>query len=634
MLQAEPHEPHVRRRTETEEEDLKELQRSVKMLITQVQALAKEIYQTRINSINTNDITKTRLEVLEKKMHNTKVHTHKSSKGQQVPSAENGKHEITIEPAACPVSQHELQREYQYLYMATEQNKKSKEPSRESWTFDSGSSYHITNSIEDFDPGTLEACNITLNLGNNKKIEVRWMGTCTRTTLQNRTIVMAEVLLANESPTRIMAIGKLTKKGTSIFTQDDKNVTLKAKHTGEVILKGKVNGVGTAVVHMKKPSSGPRREEKLRKPPKKRRHGTNLKATWMKENTSSKLGGLDSQTIFLNYDTKRGVDFGGDKNWSRADQIWQIEKSYQTQRYSRISTNQIEDIMKPFKNISENLVLEAKSKAISQKGAFAQAVYLQNQRVQTSEGSKPHLHSTTLACTKPHTHSCTTDDKLVSRKLCSVSDGTSINPNVINTSTDQTPLDVQLNTKCEPNTLLDSTHEDLHSIVVEQKNCVSGLNETDKDEEERKRRKKEERKEDTKGETGEEREDCEGAVGEEGEEGEEGEQAAESVTGEAEEEIDRFSRNTLKLENKTKKIPLQQEEPVLHLVKDFKKPYCVPPPNFVVNLIAKEATEPTPTSKQQNHLCSPLLPFCRKVLWLARLARLEDALRNNTSCKS
>ena len=112
-----------------------------------------------------------------------------------------------------------------------------------------------------------------------------------------------------------------------------------------------------------------------------------------------------------------------------------------------------------------------------------QAVYLQNQRVQTSEGSKPHLHSTTLACTKPHTHSCTTDDKLVSRKLCSVSDGTSINPNVINTSTDQTPLDVQLNTKCEPNTLLDSTHEDLHSIVVEQKNCVSGLNETDKEEE-------------------------------------------------------------------------------------------------------------------------------------------------------
>ena len=47
-----------------------------------------------------------------------------------------------------------------------------------------------------------------------------------------------------------MAIGKLTKKGTSIFTQDDKNVTLKAKHTGKVILKGKVNGVGTAVVHM------------------------------------------------------------------------------------------------------------------------------------------------------------------------------------------------------------------------------------------------------------------------------------------------------------------------------------------------------------------------------------------------
>jgi hypothetical protein len=124
----------------------------------------------------------------------------------------------------------------------------------ETWMCDSGSSYHITLQEEDYDPGTAEHCDITLKLGDNKQMHVTKMGKCTRMTREGRKIILVQVLLAPiDCPTRILATGKLTKGGQSIFLQDEKEVRLKEKSTGDLIMKGELNTLNnTADIYLLK----------------------------------------------------------------------------------------------------------------------------------------------------------------------------------------------------------------------------------------------------------------------------------------------------------------------------------------------------------------------------------------------
>ena len=120
----------------------------------------------------------------------------------------------------------------------------------EEWMVDSGSSYHITFDKRDFDPGTEEKCFVTLTIGNNHKVNVFAMGQCTRKTKEGKTVVLREVLLVPDCPARLIATGKMTKRGTSTFIQDLHSVKLLDKETGRTILQGRVNRQNTATIYL------------------------------------------------------------------------------------------------------------------------------------------------------------------------------------------------------------------------------------------------------------------------------------------------------------------------------------------------------------------------------------------------
>ena len=117
---------------------------------------------------------------------------------------------------------------------------------------DSGASYHITFDVNDFDEGSLTPCFITLTIGNSNKVEVTQYGQCTRKTRERKTVVLREVLLAPDCPARLIATGKMTKRGNSTFIQDQHAVKLLDKQTGRTILQGCMNKQNTANVYLTK----------------------------------------------------------------------------------------------------------------------------------------------------------------------------------------------------------------------------------------------------------------------------------------------------------------------------------------------------------------------------------------------
>jgi len=112
---------------------------------------------------------------------------------------------------------------------------------QELWLCDSGSSYHIVPSEEDFDPGTMVPCSVSLRIGDNSQIQADTMGQCTRKTQEGQMIIMRNVLLSPNCPTKILAIGKLTKPGTATFLQNKHEVKLITNdNEAKLILKGQL----------------------------------------------------------------------------------------------------------------------------------------------------------------------------------------------------------------------------------------------------------------------------------------------------------------------------------------------------------------------------------------------------------
>ena len=123
----------------------------------------------------------------------------------------------------------------------------------EIWLCDSGSSYHIVPSEEDFDPGTMVPCSVSLRIGDSSQVQADTMGQCTRMSEEGQMIIMKDVLLAPNCPTRILAVGKLTKGGEAIFLQDKTEAKLITNDDkGKLIMKGKVSIHDTATVVLAK----------------------------------------------------------------------------------------------------------------------------------------------------------------------------------------------------------------------------------------------------------------------------------------------------------------------------------------------------------------------------------------------
>ena len=74
---------------------------------------------------------------------------------------------------------------------------------------DSGASYHLTMDENDFDEGTMQACDIALTIGDNKEVRIKFSGRCTRSTREGKTVIFNQVLLAPNCPTRILGVGRL-----------------------------------------------------------------------------------------------------------------------------------------------------------------------------------------------------------------------------------------------------------------------------------------------------------------------------------------------------------------------------------------------------------------------------------------
>ena len=123
----------------------------------------------------------------------------------------------------------------------------------EEWMTDSGASYHLTMDENDYDEGSIESCNISLTIGDNQEVRITKYGRCTRFTKEGRKVILTQVLHARSCPTRILGVGRLTKKGLSMFTQDKEVVQLIEKKTGEIILQGVVTPQDTANVCLRKP---------------------------------------------------------------------------------------------------------------------------------------------------------------------------------------------------------------------------------------------------------------------------------------------------------------------------------------------------------------------------------------------
>ena len=143
----------------------------------------------------------------------------------------------------------------------------------EEWMTDSGASYHLTMDQNDYDKGSMESCNISLTIGDNKEVKITTFGRCTRLTREGRKVIFTQVLHAPSCPTRILGVGRLTKGGISTFTQDRESVKLIENKTGEMILQGVVTPQDTANVYLSKiifpptptlmTNLGPNREELL-----------------------------------------------------------------------------------------------------------------------------------------------------------------------------------------------------------------------------------------------------------------------------------------------------------------------------------------------------------------------------------
>ena len=124
----------------------------------------------------------------------------------------------------------------------------------EEWMVDSGASYHITPYVDDFDDGTITPCLILLTIGNSNQIEINYYGQCTRKTGQGKTVVLRQVLFAQECPSRLIATctGKMTKNGNTTFIQDQRFAKLLDKETGRTILQGRMNKQNTVNVYLTK----------------------------------------------------------------------------------------------------------------------------------------------------------------------------------------------------------------------------------------------------------------------------------------------------------------------------------------------------------------------------------------------
>ena len=120
----------------------------------------------------------------------------------------------------------------------------------EEWLADTGASYHTTFTDQDFDPGSIEECDISVRIGDNKSVHIKHMGNCTRTNKEGRKIILTKVLLSPLCPTRILSVGKLTSSGECIYMymQDKEGINLVKNGTMEVVLSGKRTPHDTANV--------------------------------------------------------------------------------------------------------------------------------------------------------------------------------------------------------------------------------------------------------------------------------------------------------------------------------------------------------------------------------------------------